>query len=175
MLRELKNSPATHKGLKRIRRKRTALIVFVTMLIAIVLLLAGIIAYNWYAGRNANVTVIDTPPKVTNVIAAPKKVAANQPVGVSIASLSTPLVAGSNASVAARTLPEATCSIEVTYNGMRSADTGLAPKAADEFGTITWSWTVEKGQPAGKWPVWITCSQNGTSARVRGDLVITAS
>ena len=36
MLRELKNSPATYKGQQRLRRKRTAMIAFVLILVLLV-------------------------------------------------------------------------------------------------------------------------------------------
>lgn len=175
MLRELKNSPATYRGQQRLRRKRTAMIAFVLILVLLLLVTVGVVIYNWYVGQNAKVTVVDTPSKITNVITKPKAIAQNQAVGVYITSLTSPLAAGSNASVSIRTLPEAACSIEVLYNGMKSTDTGLAPKVADEYGYAGWSWTVEKGQPVGKWPVNITCAHNDTSGFMRGDLVITAS
>ncbi len=175
MLRELKNSPATYKGQQRLRRKRTALIAFVLTLVLLLLVTIGVVIYNWYAGQNAKVTVVDTPSKITNVITKPKAIAQNQAVGVYIISLSTPLTAGSNASTTIRTLPESACSIEVVYNGLKSTDMGLSPKIADEYGSVTWSWTVEKGQPVGKWPVNITCAKNDSTGFMRGDLVVTAS
>lgn len=175
MLRELKNSPATQRGQKRLRRKRTATIAFVLTLMLLLLFTLGAVIYNWYNGQNAEVAVVDTPSKLTNVIAKPQAIAQNQAVGVYIISLSTPLTAGSNASTTIRTLPESACSIEVLYNGMKSTDMGLSPKIADEYGSVTWSWTVEKGQPIGKWPVNITCAKNDSTGFMRGDLVITAS
>lgn len=175
MLRELKNSPATYSGQKRLRRKRTAVVALSLSLALLVLTTLGALAYNWYNGQTAKVAIIDEPSKLTNVVAKPKAIAQNQAVGVYIISLSTPVAAGMNASTTIRTLPESACSIEVLYNGMKSTDIGLSPKVADEYGSVSWSWTVETGQPAGKWPVNITCAKNDSTGFMRGDLVVTAS
>ena len=110
---------------------------------------------------------VDSTPTIKHV-----KPAENAPVGVSIQTLTTPIVPGSNASVVIKTNPSATCTIKVEYNGVASKDSGLAPKVADDFGTITWAWTVELAVPEGKWPVSITCIKGKLSGVVLGDLVV---
>jgi hypothetical protein len=53
-----------------------------------------------------------------------------------------------------------------------STDSGLAQKNADEYGLLSWTWTVEPTVPLGKWPVKISCAYDGKGAFVQGDLVV---
>jgi hypothetical protein len=62
----------------------------------------------------------------------------------------------------------------VEYNDVPSADSGLKPKTADDFGIVSWAWTVEATTPVGEWPVDVTCVFNDQSAMVRGKLVVKA-
>jgi hypothetical protein len=43
---------------------------------------------------------------------------------------------------------------------------------ADDFGIVSWTWTVEESVPLGEWPVDVTCAFNDQSAMVRGKLVV---
>jgi hypothetical protein len=87
----------------------------------------------------------------------PTKPAANAGVGVSVGSLTTPVKAGSNADIEIRTTATSNCSISVIYNNTPAHDSGLAPKTADAYGIVSWSWTVPAGTPVGNWPVKVTC------------------
>lgn len=172
MLRELKGGPSTHKGQRRHRRKRLFWLVCSVVGVVALLALILVLLYVWYTGQHAKVQVSELRPKPINVLKAPAPIAENQNVGVYIIELTSPLTAGSNASVSIRTLPRSACSIDVVYNGLKSVDIGLIPKDADEYGVVRWTWKVEQGQPVGKWPVNITCARNGSSGYMRGDLVI---
>lgn len=172
MLRELKGSTATHRGRRRARRKRFAWTIAIIIIVLLLFGLLAAIAYVWYNGQTAQVAVTTPTPKYTNTPKPAVKVADNQPVGVAISALSSPVAPGSNASARISTLPQAACSIEVLYNGAKSGDTGLVPKIADEYGAVSWSWKVDLGVPKGKWPVNITCARNESSGYVRGDLVV---
>ncbi|QQS21889.1 hypothetical protein IPM09_05275 [Candidatus Saccharibacteria bacterium] len=172
MLRELKGGPSTHKGQKRYKRRRVLSTVIITLATIMVVGAILIAVYLWYQGQQADVKVTDPAPKVTNVIKEPVPIAKNQKTGVYITELTSPITAGSNATASIRTLPQAACSIEVIYDNLKSTDTGLMPKTADEYGVVRWSWKVEQGQPVGKWPVNITCALNGSSGYMRGELVI---
>jgi uncharacterized iron-regulated membrane protein len=101
------------------------------------------------------------------------KPAANAPEGVSVQSLVTPVKAGENTSVSIRALPDSTCTIVVTYNDVPAKDSGLVAKKTNAYGFTDWTWTVSPGAPAGTWPVKITCTYNGKSGVVIGDLQVT--
>ncbi|MFZ1258561.1 MAG: hypothetical protein WAQ25_03770 [Candidatus Saccharimonas sp.] len=172
MLRELKTGSGTRRGQKRQHRKKAVTRVIVILVVILLILLIAILIYVWLTSNNSNVQVVNQTPKASPVIRSPGPIAQNQKVGVYITSLTTPIASGNTASVTIRTLPQAACSIDVVYNGLKSVDTGLVPKDADEYGVVRWNWHVEKGQPKGKWPVNITCAKNGSSGYMRGDLVI---
>lgn len=105
----------------------------------------------------------------------PKKPAANVAASASVESLVTPVAPGSNSSIRVSTVPSANCEISVTYNNVVSKDSGLAPKTADGYGKVVWSWKVDATAPAGRWPVKVTCKYGEKSAYVEGYLEITGS
>lgn len=141
-----------------------------------VLLVGGGVAYTWYVGQDeaANSTAIAAPvdpiPSAP-VIKAPKP-GANVPVSAAVRMISSPVAPGENASITVNTLPGVDCSVEVKYNEVKSTDSGLKLKKADEYGNVSWTWTVEEYVPVGTWPVNVTCVSKDKSAVVRGDLVV---
>jgi hypothetical protein len=145
------------------------------VLVLLVLAVGGGVAYTWYNGQNSTVdtAAIATPvePKPAPVI-KPIKPAADANVSASVQSLTSPVKPGSNASVNVKTLAGAKCDIIVEYNKIKSKDSGLITKNADDFGIVAWAWTVESSVPYGKWPVKITCSRNDKSAVVQADLIV---
>jgi hypothetical protein len=153
---------------------KLALKIFVTVIILVVLLVGGLIGYTWWVGKNAPkvesaVDIANKLPK--QVKREARKQAPDAPVGVSVQSI-TAAAPGGNASVTIRALERAKCSIVVDYNGTVSKDSGLAPKDADEWGMVTWSWTVEPTVPEGKYPVKMTCVRNKQSGFVQADLEV---
>lgn len=149
--------------------------IVITTIVLLVIILGGGTFYIWYTGQN------DT--KDEKAIAAPIELkseavikhtqpAANSPESASVQMLSSPVEPGSNVSVTVKTNPHSICAISVIYDKTASTDSGLITKTADDFGTIGWTWTVESTVPFGKWPVKITCTYNGRTAVVIGDLVI---
>lgn len=94
----------------------------------------------------------------------PKAVDPKGPVGIAQESITSPVAPGANAAVTIKTKPNALCHIAVTYNNVPSTDSGLSPKKADAFGSVTWTWTVGPNTPVGAWPVSLTCAENGKSA-----------
>lgn len=142
-----------------------------------VLLVAAVglgVGYTWYMGQGDNSSAIAEPVEAVSLAPEVKHVqrAANAPVSASVQSLTTPIDPGSNASITVRSVPEAECVIKVEYNKIPSKDSGLVAKTTDEFGMVTWAWTVEPSVPLGKWPVDVTCTLGEKSGFVRGDLVI---
>ena len=93
-------------------------------------------------------------------------------VGVSIQLINSPVAPGDNATLSIHTSPLVDCMVEVIYDGKKSTDSGLKPKQADEFGVVTWSWTVEKTTPEGKWPAKVTCKNKKYSGEVQATLEV---
>ena len=153
---------------------RTVRNIVITAGILLVVLVAGGVAYVFYSGRNVpeqKVPKID----VSNLPAPlpkPTPPSPNASPGVAVEVLTSPVARGSNASITIRSLATSRCIIEVSYNDVPVKDSGLAPKIADDYGTATWSWTVDKTAPIGNWPVKVTCTYNGKSGLVIGKLQV---
>jgi hypothetical protein len=153
------------------RSVRNALI---SALVLLVLIVGAGVAYILLSGGTD--TEAKPPPRQTAAkepVVKAHKPAANAKESAAIEMLTSPVAAGSNASVNVRTLADSTCSIVVTYAGAKSTDSGLKPKTADDFGAVSWTWTVGNAVPAGNWPVTVTCVHNGRSAVVQSELQVT--
>ena len=151
--------------------KNTILSIFILLAIMIT---AGV-GYTWYMSRNVdeNPSALADPVVVKqDRTVKPTQPAADARVGASVQYLSTPIKPGSNASISIKTNAAATCNISVVYDKIASTDSGLKTKVADEYGTVSWSWTVESSAPVGKWPVKVTCANSKYSGFVQGDLVL---
>lgn len=74
-------------------------------------------------------------------------------------SLTTPVVAGSYASLTVNVAPKARCSVEVIYDTVVSSAKGLGPKTGS---TITWRWRVGTSTHPGRWPIIVRCGKSGT-------------
>jgi hypothetical protein len=141
--------------------------------VLIVLLVAAGAIYTWFAGRNP------APNQTTNAVdATPAPVvkavdpAPNAPESASVQSLTSPVAPGDNASATIKTNPGSWCTITVVYDKTASTDSGLTGKTADDFGSVSWTWTVDTTAPTGTWPVTVTCLRNKVSAVVVGSLIV---
>jgi hypothetical protein len=144
--------------------------------VLLVVFVGGGIAYTWYMGEYgaAAPEAIAAPVQATPApVITARKPSPDAKESAVIQMLTSPVTPGTNASVTVKTNAESECTIVVEYNKVASTDSGLKPKVADEFGMVTWAWTVEESVPLGKWPVKITCVYNDQSAVVQGDLVVT--
>ena len=143
--------------------------------VLLVVFVGGGIGYTYYMGLQP---AVDSAAFATPVIATlepvikPTPQAANSKASASVQSLTSPVTLGSNTAMTVRTNPAATCTITVIYNNVASTDSGLGPKVADEYGMVSWSWTVDTTTPIGTWPVKVTCALNGRSAVVQADLQV---
>lgn len=157
------------RNLKKVIRN-----VSISILALIVLAVVAGVLYTWIMGMVQpaapvqDIKPIDSKPKIIEHVMPSE----NTPVGVSIQSLTTPIAPGSNAMIIIKTRALATCTITAVYNKVPSVDSGLSKKTADEFGTVSWTWTVESSVPVGKWPVTVTCTYGKKSGVVIGDLVV---
>jgi hypothetical protein len=151
------------------RVKRIVISIFVVLL----LLIIAALAYTWYMGQFKPVPVPEAPkPRQTNVLPPPTTVDDKAKVGVSSQTFTSKVVIGQNASVSIKTNPLAACSILVEYNKEKSTDSGLVPKKADDYGVVSWGWTVEMSRPPGKWPVTVTCANAKNSGVLILDLYV---
>lgn len=153
--------------------KKVRNIAISAVILLLVLIGAGV-GYTWYMSQyDAAPTVAAPKPVEKEGTITHVKVAENANANASIQSLTTPVMPGNNASVSVKGNPGSTCTIVVEYNKIPSKDSGLIRKPTDEFGVVTWSWTVESTVPVGKWPVTVTCEYNKKTAVVIGDLIVT--
>lgn len=139
--------------------------------------LGGGAGYTWYMGQQPlppSVAEEAPAPEIAEPVSAAKHMTPNPNAKASAAieMLTSPVTPGMNASVNVKTNANADCTVSVIYDKITSKDSGLAPKTADEFGIISWTWTVDSTAPYGTWPVKVTCTINKQSAVVQGDLVV---
>ncbi|PKL31847.1 hypothetical protein CVV43_00110 [Candidatus Saccharibacteria bacterium HGW-Saccharibacteria-1] len=157
------------------RAAKIAIRLGVSAVVLLIIIVGGGIFYIWYSGQNSAPVTIEAEPTPikTSVQAKPAKIDENANVGVVTQSLTSPVKPGSNSSIIIKTNPKADCVISVIYNKVASTDSGLVAKVADEYGVVSWTWTVSNTVPLGKWPVKVTCSHNKKSGVGGGDLVVT--
>lgn len=160
---------------ERERRKRMIRRVVVSIVVLLFLLISAAIVYVWYMGRHPAQQAVET---VDTRSAAPvvKTYAPDPdaPVGISEQSFTRQTAPGANATISVKTTPGAACQISVKMsNDSAITDSGLVPKIADDFGIVSWSWTVPQNGLIGKWPVEITCANEAKkSAYFRDDLEV---
>jgi hypothetical protein len=146
----------------------------ISVVVVVVVLVGGGVAYTYFLGPDNSQSTVAAPTVAppADPIAKPPKMAENAKESASIQTLTSPIAPGSNALLSVRTNPGSKCTVTVVYNNVPSTDSGLAAKVADEYGTVSWSWTVGSSVPLGKWPVKVTCAYKDRSAVVQGDLVV---
>lgn len=143
--------------------------------VLLVLFVGAGVAYTWYAGQQSieNTSAMAVPVEATPApTIKPRQPAPDAVMSAAVQSLTSPITAGSNASIIIKTNASANCTIVVMYDKVASVDSGLVPKVADEFGIATWTWTVEASVPLGTWPVKVICANLKNSAMVKGDLKV---
>ena len=107
-----------------------------------------------------------------------RKFGPNIPIGSAIQSISSPVAPGDNANVTLRTTEGATCTIKVVNLDQhgneigRVEDSGLADKKVDEFGVVTWTWTMPKGAALATWKADMFCKRDEMSTRSVGEVVV---
>jgi beta-lactamase superfamily II metal-dependent hydrolase len=90
-----------------------------------------------------------------------KKVVQKQDLFLEIVSVTSPVGKGYTATLQAKTLPGASCTIAVYYKSGISTASGLYPKEADSNGNVAWSWKVGTRTTPGSWRIVVTASLNG--------------
>lgn len=144
----------------------------ITSFVLCLIFAGGALAYTWFDGKYGEPPKVATMPTKPAPTRAPTKASPTGRIGASVQFITSPIVPGENATITVRTNADANCTIKAEYNKVPAKDSGLMPKKADEFGMVTWGWTVPVGTPLGKWPVTVTCANLKNSGMVIGDLVV---
>lgn len=147
----------------------------ISIAVLIVLAALGGAAYVWYSGQQGPAVATDQAavPVVTAPVShAPTKQTPDAVMSASVQSLSSPVSPGENATITVKTNSNATCVISVIYDKTSSKDSGLSKKVADDYGMVSWTWTVDATAPIGKWPVKVVCTNVKNSSVVQADLVV---
>jgi hypothetical protein len=174
---EIKQTPrakVAHHSNKTVRPVLRVLRNTAITIIVLAVLLVGIgVVYTWYNGKYGEQPKNTVAVKKTPVVSkGPTKPSPTSKVNASVQLLTSPITPGDNASINVHTNADAKCTIKVEYDKVTAKDSGLVPKTADEFGMVTWAWTVPVASPVGKWPVTVTCANLKNSGMVIGDLIV---
>lgn len=165
-----------YRSARRSQMRRLFRRVIISIIIIISLLIGLGLTYTWYMGKYQKNPSVDQPAPTTSVVpkASAPTISDDARVGIAIQLLTSPIAPGSNSSISIKTNPKAACSIKIEYGEDKqlSTDSGLVPKTADEFGIVSWAWTVESSRPIGVWPVTVTCANKKHSAVGVGDLSV---
>ena len=171
---KMKARSTSVKRASRSRAKHTVRKILVTTFVMTALLVSAGVGYAWYTGSHSKVAV---PTQADVVTSAPVIKTYTPPptatVGVSTQSFTSTVKRGTNAELSIKTNPKAACSIRVEYKDhVLSTDSGLVPKVADEYGLVSWTWTVETSRPVGTWPVKVLCANSKNSGALQLDMVV---
>jgi hypothetical protein len=83
------------------------------------------------------------------------------PGKVELVSVTSPISAGSEATLVVDAPSGAACSIVVTYKSGPSSAAGLYPQSVHS-GRISWTWTVGTRTTPGRWPIDVSCGAAGS-------------
>lgn len=144
------------------------------VLFAAALVLGG--GYTFYMDRStmpSSSAIAPTNATSTYQEIKPVKPAANAQEGAAVEASTSLVKIGDPASISVRTNAGSSCKIAVLYDKIASTESGLGPQTADDFGTVTWDWTIGPATPIGMWPVNITCVYHGRTGFVQTNLDVT--
>jgi competence protein ComEC len=110
---------------------------------------------NGYTINTVQGAVNAVPVLPINTEAAPPSTGSGT---VEIVSVSSPVSQGANATLDAKTSPNASCTITVYYKSGPSKASGLGPKTADAGGLVSWTWKVGANTTLGSWRIEVTCN-----------------
>lgn len=151
-------------------------IIFVGLLVITVVV--GLI-YVWLIGLQAKPLTTTTTQKTAQQNSlTPHKAPDNIQIGSSIQSLSSPISPGDNASLSVRTTEGAVCAVKIIHLDdtqkelARVNDSGLGDKTADEFGLVTWTWTMPSNAAIAKWTADVYCTRGDKSTHSVGELIV---
>ncbi len=161
---------------KRARLPKPLRNALISAAVLLLVLVGGGVAYTYILGQSGPgdaakaglpVTTADEP------VFKPIKPAADAKESASVETITSPVARGTNSSVTIKTNAASKCTISVVYSDKASTDSGLVTKIADDYGVVSWTWTVGTDVPVGTWPVKVTCAYHTQTAVVQADLVVT--
>lgn len=130
--------------------------------IVLAFVLAGLLALHTTCGNSQ--TPPDDANKDTQIDRTTPLDPAPQEVALQIVSVTSPVRAGSYATLVAETEAGADCTITVYYKSGPSEAAGLAPKSADGDGRVSWTWKVGTRTTPGSWRIVVTATVDGVTA-----------
>jgi micrococcal nuclease len=80
---------------------------------------------------------------------------------VRLVSMTSPVSAGSDATLTVSVSPARKCSIEIAYKTRKSEAKGLHPKQPHN-GRVSWTWKVGTNTTKGRWTIVVSCGSAGT-------------
>jgi beta-lactamase superfamily II metal-dependent hydrolase len=80
-----------------------------------------------------------------------------------VISVTSPVARGASATLIAKTVPGAQCTITVNYASGPSTASGLTPKIADSSGNVSWTWNIVVKTTPGTWKIVVTSTSQGST------------
>jgi beta-lactamase superfamily II metal-dependent hydrolase len=80
-----------------------------------------------------------------------------------VISVTSPVARGASATLIAKTVPGAQCTITVNYASGPSTASGLTPKIADSSGNVSWTWNIGVKTTPGTWKIVVTSTSQGST------------
>jgi hypothetical protein len=119
-----------------------------------------ILAFRCLTGGASTRPPTTTSPPTTAPTPVPSSTVSNTR-GVALKSLTSPVSAGSDATLVVSVPSGIHCSIVVTYKSGASEAPGLYPQRASDS-RITWTWMVGTRTTPGRWPIDVSCGAAGS-------------
>lgn len=109
----------------------------------------------------ANIFLISTLLMIPHLSGAATLASSNGNLNVRITSITSPVERGNKATIKVKTAADTSCNITVTYSSGVSHANGLRRKTANAKGKISWTWTIGGSTKPGRYPIDISCKNNG--------------
>lgn len=148
--------------------------------VLMVLLLAAGVVYTWFADQSTTVTLSPASTTTTSAEAPIKPIAPrpNAQEGVALELATSPVSRGAEATVTVHTDPTSTCTIAVIYKydyqkkQTPISDPNLGKQVADDYGEVSWTWTISQAAQLGPGKATVTCTYGSHTAVVAADIVV---
>jgi hypothetical protein len=117
----------------------------------------------WRVSSSSTPAPALAPSPAPPTIVSPSTIAPVTPVR--IVSVTSPVAAGSGATLIAQTSPEDTCNLSVRLpSGAQSRSSGLGPAIADDSGRLQWTWRTGSTTKPGTATATVTCGAGSATA-----------
>jgi hypothetical protein len=138
--------------------------------------IAGLL-YVYLTDRNTkqHITKLSSNIVTKSPLPTPLAPGPNSPEGVSIEVLASPASIGSDVYLSVLTNAGSTCSVAMSYNGGQTGTAVASDQIANDYGDITWNWTVGSNVPVGTWPVKVVCAYRGRTGVAINNLQVISS